>query len=77
MDKPKGHEYTLITCRACGRSVRRIGIGNELVGCQARMRCAVCGSRGADLLRVYSQNPPQLASVSDLGQRTLSQSDHD
>lgn len=49
----EGYEVTLITCRSCGREVERIGIDNELVGCHERMRCTICGARGADLLRVW------------------------
>ena len=57
----KGYEYTLIECRGCGRKVERAGIGNELVGCQERLRCAECGHRGADMRRVWHVGPPPRA----------------
>jgi hypothetical protein len=59
----KGHHYTRIQCRHCGHAVKHYGDGNALVGCHERMRCSVCGKRGADLHRVYTQDPPPRASV--------------
>jgi DNA-directed RNA polymerase subunit RPC12/RpoP len=51
----EGHEVWHITCLACGRVTKRTGVGNELVGKQGRMRCKVCGHRGARLLRVWTR----------------------
>jgi hypothetical protein len=53
----RGHEITVITCRGCGRKVEHVNAGNTFVGCQNRLRCTACGHRGADILRVFSQNP--------------------
>ena len=53
----KGHEYTQVSCRGCGRSVKVVGAGNALVGCHDRMKCKACGHRGADLLRVSASAP--------------------
>lgn len=54
----EGRDVWHITCRACGRVTKREGVGNELVGKQNRMVCLACGHRGADLLRVWTQGPP-------------------
>ncbi len=57
MDKPKGLEIWHVTCRGCRRTVLYRDAGNAPVGQQERMVCAECGHRGADLLRVYHQQP--------------------
>ncbi len=49
---PTGYETFFATCRTCGHKAE-LRAGNELVGCQERMRCSSCNHRGADLLRVW------------------------
>lgn len=54
----EGYEVWQITCRGCGHKSRQLPSltdPNALVGKQERMRCKVCGHRGADLLRVWTQ----------------------
>jgi DNA-directed RNA polymerase subunit RPC12/RpoP len=57
----EGHEVWHIRCLACSRKVERLADParpNELVGKQARLRCASCGHRGAEITRIWTVGPP-------------------
>lgn len=48
-----GYEIMHIECGGCGRRVEWKDMGNDLVGCQDRLRCRDCGHVGASLTRVW------------------------
>jgi hypothetical protein len=52
-----GYQVAHVTCRAC-RHVARLDPVRVPVGTQLRLRCRVCGARGADIQYVWTVEKP-------------------
>lgn len=57
-EQPKGIELWRVICNGCGHDALYSGVGNDLVGTHAKLKCGKCGHRGATLSRGWHQWPP-------------------